>query len=1755
MSDVIARTLLSILKFRNLLPPLAGLLIALQLTAVPAMAKEKGLIGNLSAPSSGREKTETTKPAKELTKEICPEDVRWISLAQRFPEQCGLDRPPASYNQQHRLDGVWDIYSTGDQPYAAVKIYVHMPGGTLPGGDPKQLPPATILSRQKGADQPGWVSGSIVLHEQKDGSVEAAYGQFKYCSCVPVVWRVRSTGDPDVMTGEWDFGGVKGATVWRRHSPQVTIRSVVVSRALPDAQGNLVDDRFSYGTRRGRLERTHPVTCGYGSMRGNCDRVWVTIWGDGFAGAHDVWLDPAYHMELGGTRWLCRNGGYQTDAWHGCDGTGEPGGGVTGLQTLLILRDGMKPGPLNLWVDGQPIPIDVVLNGYPEEKPATPALVSFEARNAQDEPVARIEEGVPFRLTATFDAAHPDAWTPVGLPELPKIEVAGKLVEQEVILQRESDPKRFHSEWMTLKRAVLHPFADASPGAQEGDQDPLSFARTPGYDAEASRTAAVAFAGKWRVAINDAGKIQSGVARVDGDGSAITLTLNESEGEVHYRSVEIDAMQFVAGTGPFTATLGVRFKKEVPAARKGEPTERRTKPLFIKRDQEGVTFDLGGKSLELGVDWADDSRDMLRMQIASRGDLGKLQGKWSAEVGDKLTGGGGASWVRGEPQVAGIIVVDDQSGLPPKYKYPFREDGTPIEHLMRTRTLVIYGSNLPEFADQAQVLPRSDNIDYGPDFRTGAIRDRVIRKAFEKAGIANAEAFDAFIAVASLKPGAAPGTAYLSVDGAIGAWPLLYSNQIAALRFVRSGDLANDVFFPGDVGYVRLSFRDYLPIDEIAISISRAERDKVEDGVLIARRLKDDDPALYNYMTGPVHFYHRSKKELSPPPDKGALRVPVLEGTVVTAELVDRAEALTMPPVAKATIFAKPDQLGTTWKEALSRVAVCYGESIDDFTSYSRQEATRVSHLIINDQEAGVAKKRNLSAGRKPGNDILLKKGDQAAAILIRDEFVKQTLAILPDFEQRSLRRDYAAAYRQQAKNSQSVAEQPFWNTLTATYVEKGRLWDSETTVPLRETLNEAEIARRFNISEAQAEAWAIDQTMAASVKQIALIHEAIKRATDAGNCDLGELLLIAGHRSPGIVGAILPRLVKLEEDAGPPRRQFWAPDNAARSFVQGLYIPGAAVRALKEYSEADTKVALAVGALVTMGTTAALEGAGYAGAALLTSFAADAVDLTVGALGVQKYRQGERNYDFARGATMTLGDAVLDQAISQRQSATMTALGVLLPTVSAGSKLSQLRYFKNVQRGKALFSVEENVLETLSDLKDADRAGLAGYYVDMLETVKKSGLRGLDANDRAAFEAFQKYFDQAGVVAPGTTRVGDDLARTASRAAAEAEEAAPGALRQPEPPRGDPRLDETINAPPPAGDPRLDPRGRDIVEVRADMPVDDSPPLPPVKTPPPDFSQTPPGSLSDHLTPREIQDLFEPTRKLTPEEIVQKADLIRSGRVPPEAAQGDPRVLKALDEVFGIKKKRPPFTPGGTVIEPGPRDPRLAETTDFPPPSDPRLAQTAELPPPDPDATLPPSSDPRLAETVDLAPPDPNATLPPLSDSQLGETVDSPLLPAGADPHATLPPSGEAVAAPAGRAIDASLQRQYNAALQDLADYKPGAAVRLEELNDARRWFESGTPEELAVAERIHRKMLDLGVPENKALIFGALHYRRSPGNFSQQVNEAEIIAKGIVFYGTRQVKAKELAAVTGISPTAARMVIENMVQELRPIPGRLDF
>ena len=364
---------------------------------------------------------------------------------------CGTDRPPVSHAMAGDISGAWEVEAPGSPHIEALTVVVNRGFHGLGYRNIVSPLVATTVVRYPG--DIAYRHKGINIGRSEDGTITAKFGGFEYCSCVSIYYHVKPTGDPNVMTGEWVYLKQRGVTIWRRQPPG-DFRSVSYTNITADPSQRFVRDYAAFGTRSLKIERTHPVTCGYGHMRGNCGGIWVIISGDNLAGGHDVWVDPASQIEIEKAGWICSNGKYRDYGaeWTSCGSKNAPGDGVVGLFMRVLFWDGMTPGPKTLWVDGRPIHLEMTIHGYPEEeKIQEPALLLLDALNAQGEQIRQIEEGVPFILKTVYDGAHPDTWVSIDVLDMKSAQASDNAEKWEVILRRTDDPKIFQSDWLAVE--------------------------------------------------------------------------------------------------------------------------------------------------------------------------------------------------------------------------------------------------------------------------------------------------------------------------------------------------------------------------------------------------------------------------------------------------------------------------------------------------------------------------------------------------------------------------------------------------------------------------------------------------------------------------------------------------------------------------------------------------------------------------------------------------------------------------------------------------------------------------------------------------------------------------------------------------------------------------------------------------------------------------------------------------------------------------------------------------------------------------------------------------------------------------------------------------------------------------------------------------------------------------------------------------------------------------------------------------------
>jgi hypothetical protein len=728
------------------------------------------------------------------------------------------------------------------------------------------------------------------------------------------------------------------------------------------------------------------------------------------------------------------------------------------------------------------------------------------------------------------------------------------------------------------------------------------------------------------------------------------------------------------------------------------------------------------------------------------------------------------------PEIAGIVVLENQlaneagtSGAPSAMAYPFKQ-GTNKSGSDR-RTLFIWGRHLPKQPSSARLESPSPYLEYTA--KTGNL-EALTRQGWEKSIAIEPDAgpdrYSSLLVDVTLKQGVAPGLQELKLNGARGTWGLVFNDARAVLGFVRERDdprqFPMPVIYINDRVFVDLVYDVEMFATGVGVELLRYRGGAVER-VAVMRAVKVENrtqPIKPTYRAGPFLLYELGTE----PPgisDVG-MRIAVRTGDRLAARLYDPFEGRTVPRIAMADVRGDPAKLGPLWQTALETAAACYSEqhrAVDD--DYARETAIVDSPLLLT---AWRLKPRSIPLPINPfasisvvrdgirigpsvereNHDVALLKGDHAAAILIRDEFVRMSQALSLDYERLQGDRARLRAFRAAGQRLSNPEQDPFWGAYRVAFPGS-----RDVRIPLWQTLDAETHPHDFDgMTAEQARDWA-EGAVASAFNQLRQeMRFAEQQALGAG-CDLRKLLVLAGQKATPVVARIVPRLVRKE--AGTNR---WTSDNLARAFVENLAIAGAAVRALREYAAIDDAYKALGVALVTAGTSFALSSAGYATAAAYAAAAGDALDAAIfGTKSLLQYYTAEEEYQYALGAAPVLGrDGFLAEAEAARQNGVLAAVGVIAPGVSGALALKNLRNLKAVERGRDL--VRSHPLDNLAAFSDDQRLDLAAYYADL-------SIRGaLDDADRAALGKFRDALAQSQAATRSASGVSPSSAQTRAR-------------------------------------------------------------------------------------------------------------------------------------------------------------------------------------------------------------------------------------------------------------------------------------------------------------------------------------------------------------------------------------------------------
>lgn len=652
----------------------------------------------------------------------------------------------------------------------------------------------------------------------------------------------------------------------------------------------------------------------------------------------------------------------------------------------------------------------------------------------------------------------------------------------------------------------------------------------------------------------------------------------------------------------------------------------------------------------------------------------------------------------------------------------------------------------------------------------------------------------------TLKPGVTPGTKALQLGKSRKSWPLLFAEQAAALQFARHHDNVRSdsvpIFFPGDIGAVDLIYKTDIPFEFVEIELlhrplwAKKGAEPKEIGHVRARRIDSLDPDQPPvYRSDPIHFVSHANPQRRPPENADAFYVNVFKGDTVAARLRDLATGHATPPVVVAQILGDPGELGELWRNALSRVAACDGDRFDGDPAYALKPSTRVSKIVVGELAKFVAPLTLAAAVLTDSHkspidftpDVTLSKGDHAAALLIRDELIKLMRRLQPEFVPLANNRNgEAAALRNLFLASGEAGTLPMlrryeprleiferpgnpedgvqWiaKSMLLVHVPADKVYARHTVYekPLSDFIDDRDdIVEKHGIPAEQYDRWLASQIAAAAQKLHGNLGKAIGAADDTAACNLEELIVIAGQKAEPVVRQIVPRLVKKVANSGPPYTEYWEPDRLARAFVERLHLGGEAVAALEAFGSLDDSYKAMAVAAATAGAAAGASGlaaaAGFSTAATqviggAVLLAGDVVDVsTFGRKDIERYVAAEDYYDFAQGASLIVGEELLSDAEAKRQSLAETLTGMIMPVTGARLGLNELRYFRNINEGKALLrSQGPELLNNLDALTELERTQISAYYTDILTRLDRSGFSELDPQDRQAMRALAAFED-----------------------------------------------------------------------------------------------------------------------------------------------------------------------------------------------------------------------------------------------------------------------------------------------------------------------------------------------------------------------------------------------------------------------------
>ncbi|WP_293268773.1 hypothetical protein [Neptunomonas sp.] len=1069
--------------------------------------------------------------------------------------------------------------------------------------------------------------------------------------------------------GTWVYsgrGGLSGKESWTRLFPEIT--HIDFGRAAPiyDVDMNASpENRVEFG------KRGH-VSVDYDEKYWDPEQSWfpnrpkffIRVFGENLWGFHAADIKNEIGLNVYGCHKIT-------------DENSTKFMSVIGWGCTVEVRPGSTSGRKIFRLDNLEIPFDLNIKGKPDSRP------KIQFVDTSGELIHGVMEGQVFSVQAEFNEGGTvkGAYTASAIQNDKTVSIPMRVTDNPRVftsgLYRVMQPhlvENVWSDWRAMGEDIEIP-------------------------AHVAQVLSDHFSGTWQVHQSDeyGRSALTGVATVSKDGHRVELSFGADDKQRHFEMYDANVGLTPDGNAPAHWT---GFFAEYATTPEHTLDPRVTNLWFPKSDAD-LSFTLKETDEVLGVYYLNKAREPSLIEVSFSQPLNKewLAGDWLSNEGVTPVGKGGATiWTRKAPQIDKVIVLRNQrpGAFGSEYPKDFLKEGAP----QRYRRLLIIGENLPpdgNIKDHSGTLPESSDplIEYTRVYIEEDNYEFVLKKAFDDRNMKRLPAGKEYMVVnAYFDFGIAAGQKTLSLAQAKGRWDLRFTDASADLRFTRSfssGSKASlDVLHRNDAAYLAIEFEHDKHLKnkkEIELAIFAGKDKPSLMGKVVARRVIDE--LKPEFRTDLIYFdYDYLEKYDSQMYQGEGLHIPVELGLVLYALPVDSGIAV---DVVKVTIDESDLYVGEYWKSALSFVKAAGGKGdLEKPIEFAMKPAEGYNKNLY---MAGVLDDRN--------RRIDLRNGDHAAAILIRDEFVRRMAGLLPKYAaQANSPAEVQRVIKKARSNISSAKHDPFWK-----YTTKNSLY-FPGGIPLWELLDTDDVMKRFGWgNRSETEVWVFDAIEKAMKQRVKDMRSAKERAEKAPAYKIEELMMFAGYRSPEIIDSITARLVVKKEGR-------WVPDKQAIRFVEGLYSAGAAMRALDAYSEIDNIYNMLALAVITGGTAGALELGGLSTAAAYTSFIMNTADMVLsGGFGLHQYMKGEMDYETASGITPIYGDEVMREAVANRQSGFMTAIGILFPGQAAVREALGIPGLKQIASGKGIAGKVNGDKTKLMGLEEADKMDVLAYY------------------------------------------------------------------------------------------------------------------------------------------------------------------------------------------------------------------------------------------------------------------------------------------------------------------------------------------------------------------------------------------------------------------------------------------------------------